>query len=50
MKAHQDQDAPEVIAGIFSLYDIEMHTLLDPSSTHSYVYTEPLFDKIPSVE
>ena len=28
MKAREDHDAPEVIAGIFSLYDIEMHALL----------------------
>ena len=34
MKAHEDQDASEVIVGIFSLYDIEMHALIDPSSTH----------------
>ena len=34
MKAREDQDAPEVISGIFSLYDIEMHALIDPSSTH----------------
>ena len=40
MKAREDQDAPEVIAGIFSLYDIEMHALIDPSSTHSYICTE----------
>ena len=50
MKAREDSDAPEVIAGIFSLYDIEMHALIDPSSTHSYVCTEHLFDKIPSIE
>ena len=37
MKAREDQDAPKVIAGIFSLYDIEMHALIDPGSTHSYV-------------
>ena len=34
MKAREDQDAPEVITGIFSLYDIEMHALIDPGSTH----------------
>ena len=50
MKAHEDQDAPEVIVGIFSLYDIEMHALIDPSSTHSYVCTKNLFDKMSSVE
>ena len=35
MKAREDQNAPEVITGIFSLYDIEMHALIDPGSTHS---------------
>ena len=50
MRIHEDQDAPGVITGIFSLYDIEMHALIDPGSTHSYVYTEHLFDKMPSVE
>ena len=50
MKAREDQDAPGVIAGIFSLYDIEIHALIDPSSTHSYVCIEHVFDKIPAVE
>ena len=47
MKAREDQDAPEVIVGIFSLYDIEMHALIDPGSTHSYVCIKHVFDKIP---
>ena len=50
MKARENQDAPEVIASIFSFYDIERHALIDPSSTHSYVFTEPLFNKMPSIE
>ena len=50
MKARKDQDAPKVIVGIFSLYDIEIHALIDPSSTHSYICTEPVFDRMPSVE
>ena len=50
IRAHEDQDAPKVIAGIFSLYDIEMHALIDPVSTHSYVCVEHVFDKIPTVE
>ena len=50
MKAHEDQDAPKVIVGIFCLYDIEMHALIDPSSTHSYVCIEHVFDKITLVE
>ena len=50
MKAHEDQDAPEVIASIFSLYDIEMLALIDPRSTHSYVCMEHVFDKVPTME
>ena len=50
MKARENQDAPEVIAGIFSLYDIEMHALIDPGSTHSYVCMEHVFDKVPVME
>ena len=50
MKAREDQDAPEVIAVIFSLYDIEMHALISPGSTHSYICIEHVFDKITSVE
>ena len=50
MKAREDPDALEVITGIFSLYDMDIHALIDPGSTHSYVCTENLFDKMPSVE
>ena len=50
MKAREDQDAPEVIAGIFSLYDVEMHALIDLGSTHSYVCIEHVFDKILAME
>ena len=50
MKALEDQDAPEVIAGIFSLFDIEMHALTDPGSTHSYVCMEHVFNKVPEME
>ena len=50
IRAREDQDVPEVIAGIFSLYDIEMYALIDPRSTHSYVCIEHVFDKIPVVE
>ena len=39
-----------MIAGIFSLYDIEMNALIDPGSTHSYVCIEHVFDKITAVE
>ena len=50
MKARGDQNAPEVIAGIISLYGIEMHALIDPRSTHSYVGIEHVFDKMTAVE
>ena len=50
MKAREDQDAPAVIVGIFSLYDMEMHALIDPGSTHSYVCMEHVFDKVPTME
>ena len=50
MKAREDQDAPKVIVGIFSLYDIEMHALINPGSTHSYICIKHVFDKITSVE
>ena len=50
MKARGDQDAPEVIVGIISLYGIEMHALIDPRSTHSYVCIEHVFDKMTAVE
>ena len=50
MRAREDQDALGVIAGIFTLYDIEMHALIDPGSSHSYVCIEQLSDKLPLVE
>ena len=50
MKARGDQDLPEVIAGIIYLYGIEMHALIDPGSTHSYVFIEHMFDKMTAVE
>ena len=50
IKAREDQDTLEVIAGIISLYGIEMHALIDLGSTHSYVCIEHVFDKILAVE
>ena len=50
MKAREDQDAPELIAGIFSLYDTGMHAFIDPGSTHSYICTKHVFDRMPSIE
>ena len=39
-----------MITGIFSLYDIKMHALIDPGSTHSYVCIEHVFNKITSLK
>ena len=50
MKARGDQNPPELLTGIVSLFDIEMHALIDPGSTHSYVWIDHVFDKIPAVE
>ena len=50
MRACEDQDAPGVIAGNFTLYDTEMHALVDPGCTHSYICIEQLSDRLPSVE
>ena len=50
MRAREDQDAPRVIAGNFTLCDNEMHALVDPGSTHFYICIEQLSDKLPSVE
>ena len=50
IKARGDQDAPEVIACIISLYGIEMHALINPGSTHSYVCIEHVFDKMTTME
>ena len=49
MRAREDHDAPGVIAGNFSLYNNEMHDLVDTSSTHSYICIEQLSDKFPSI-
>ena len=47
MRDREDQDAQGVIAGNFTLYNNEMHALVDPGSTHSYICIEQLSDKLP---
>ncbi|KAL5760844.1 hypothetical protein ACOSQ2_019682 [Xanthoceras sorbifolium] len=37
IKTKEDQDAPDVIVGKFSIFDIPVHALIDPGSTHSYI-------------
>ena len=39
-----------MISGNFTLYNIEIHALIDHGSTHSYICIEQLSDKLPSVE
>ena len=50
MQAREDQDTPDVIAGIFLLYDIEMYALINPGHMHSYICIEHVSDRMPSVE
>ena len=50
MRACEDLDTPVVIAGTFTLFDIDLYALIDPSSTHSYLCMEQISDKLPSVE
>ena len=38
MRAREDPDIPRVIAGTFTLFDIDLYALIDPGSTHSYIY------------
>ena len=46
MRALKDQEAPGVIAGNFTLYDTEMHALVDLGSTHSYICIEKLVESL----
>ena len=50
MRAREDQDASVVITGNFTLYNNEMHALVDPGYTHYYICVEQLSDKLQSVE
>ncbi|KAL5769927.1 hypothetical protein ACOSP7_014081 [Xanthoceras sorbifolium] len=37
VRAQEDNDAPDVIAGIISIFDTTAIALIDPGSTHSYI-------------
>ena len=50
MRAREDPDIPGVIVGTFTLFDIDLYALIDPSSTHSYICMEQMSDKLPVVE
>ena len=42
MKAVEDKDAPDVIVSNFHIFEIIVHALIYPRSTHSYVCTSIL--------
>ena len=51
MKAVEDIDASDVIAGNFTIFDTIIHALIDPGSTYSYVCTDiPNLGKLPRSE
>ena len=50
MRAREDPDIPGVIAGTFTLFDIDLYALIDPGSTHSYICMEQMSDNLPAVE
>ena len=50
MRARVDPDISGVIAGTFTLFDIDLYALIDPSSTHSYICMKQMNDKLPAVE
>ncbi|KAG6396878.1 hypothetical protein SASPL_143036 [Salvia splendens] len=37
MRTREDSDAPDVILGTFTLFDMSVIALIDPGSTHSYI-------------
>ena len=39
MKAVEEKDAPDVIVGNFYIFETIVHALIDPDSTHSYIFT-----------
>ena len=40
MRAREDSNIPGVIAGTFTLFDIDLYALIDSGSTHSYICLE----------
>lgn len=41
---------PNIVTGIFYLFDVTVYALIDPRSTHSYIYTILAIDKNLPVE
>ena len=40
MRAREDPNIPGVVAGTFTLFDIDLYALIDSDSTHSYICME----------
>ena len=39
MKEVEDKDAPDVIVDKFAIFETNVYALIDPGSTHSYIFT-----------
>ena len=51
MKVIEDNDAPDVIVGNFTIFDTIMHALINPGLTHSYICTNiPNLGNLPRSE
>ena len=50
MRAREDPNIPGVIAGTFTLFDIDLYDLIDPGFMHLYICMEQMSNKLPSVE
>ncbi|XP_016747356.1 uncharacterized protein [Gossypium hirsutum] len=50
IRAREEATVPDVIAGTFYLFHVIVYALIDPGSTHSYVYTALVSQKKLSVE
>ena len=50
MRDREDLDIPGVIAGTFTLFDMDLYALIDSGFTHSYICLEQMNDKLPSIQ
>ena len=50
IRACEDPDILGVIAGTFTLFDIDLYALINLGSTHSYICMEKMSDKLSSIE
>ena len=50
MRAHEDPDIPRVIAGTFTLFDIDLYALIDSGSTQSHICMEQMSDRLPPIQ